>query len=213
MNGLKNTLIFALGCATGLGAAWYYLKKRYEKIAQDEINSVKETYCAFNKAHEETEAEEITMGTNDTEETESSSNEAADMARRKPSIMEYASLLNKENTRENYTEYNKENGGNKSMKEANTTQIMPSIIPPDEYGENIDYEQISLTYYADDILTDDEDIPLSSRDIENVLRTDFADYFGEFEDDAVYIRNDEMEAYYEILRDNRTYEEVIGANA
>ena len=36
--------VFAAGAAIGSGAAWYLLKDKYAKIAQAEIESVKETF-------------------------------------------------------------------------------------------------------------------------------------------------------------------------
>lgn len=42
--GLKNTIIFAVGAAIGSAVTWKVLKTKYEQIANEEIESVKETY-------------------------------------------------------------------------------------------------------------------------------------------------------------------------
>ena len=46
-------------------------------------------------------------------------------------------------------------------------------------------------------------------DIENVVGLDFADHIGEYEDDAVHIRNERLRCDYEILRDLRKYSDVL----
>ena len=43
--GLKNTIIFAVGAAVGSAVTWKLLKTKYEQIANEEIASVKETYA------------------------------------------------------------------------------------------------------------------------------------------------------------------------
>lgn len=90
-------------------------------------------------------------------------------------------------------------GGSESMNEEKRIEV----IPPDEYGENEDYDLISLNYYSDGILTDDIDDPIE--DVEKIIGPDALDSFGEWEDDAVYVRNDERKCYYEILKDLNKY--------
>ena len=41
---LNNVLIFAVGAAIGSAATWYFVKTKYERIAQEEIDSVKEEF-------------------------------------------------------------------------------------------------------------------------------------------------------------------------
>ena len=88
----------------------------------------------------------------------------------------------------------------------------PYVISPDDYGENDNYTQISLVYYAGDgVLADDEDEVVE--DIEDTVGEDFAEHFGEYEDDSVFIRNDRLRCDYEILRDNRSFSDVAeGSN-
>ena len=84
------------------------------------------------------------------------------------------------------------------------TDNMIEVIPPDEFGEYDDYDLIGLTYYANDVLTDDGDFPID--DPEEVVGPDALDSFGEWEDDTVYVRNDTLKCYYEICRDNSEYD-------
>ena len=81
--------------------------------------------------------------------------------------------------------------------------MKPKIIPPEDFGENEDYETISLIYYEDEVLTDDMDEPID--DIENTVGLGYDTHFGEYEDDTVYVVNDRLKCYYEICRDYGNY--------
>ena len=83
----------------------------------------------------------------------------------------------------------------------------PYVIKPEEYGES-GYDTLEFTYYADDILADELDDPVEN--IDEVVGADFADHFGDYEDDSVHIRNDELKCDYEILKDYRSYYDVVG---
>ena len=81
----------------------------------------------------------------------------------------------------------------------------PYVIPPEEFGE-LDYNMISLTYYADDVIADDNNEIIDH--IDETIGNDAINHFGEYEDDSVYIRNDALECDYEILRSEREYSDV-----
>ena len=86
----------------------------------------------------------------------------------------------------------------------------PYVIHRDEYfGQEKDYGQSTLTYYAgDEILVDEEEIPIYQPDkITGPLE------FGKGSGDpnVVHVRNDHLEAEYEIIRDSGFYSvEVLG---
>lgn len=84
---------------------------------------------------------------------------------------------------------------------------MPYVISPDDFGEIEDYERISLVYYSDGILTDENNVPVD--DVENTVGRDSLTHFGEFEDDSVFVRNDRMKCDYEILKDYMDYSDTI----
>lgn len=85
----------------------------------------------------------------------------------------------------------------------------PYVITPDEFGELEDYETTTLTYYSDGVLTDDMDQVVEN--IADTVGNDAVTCFGQYEDDAVYIRNDQRKMDYEILRDYRQYADVLAA--
>lgn len=103
-----------------------------------------------------------------------------------------------------------ENGyTNYSKKEANEdmSKARPYIITPDEFGEDETHETETLFYFEDGILTDSEYIPIE--DIETMVGSQSLKAFGMYEDDAVYVRNDEHLMDYEILKEPNTFAETV----
>ena len=188
MNKTINFTMFVLGVAVGSVVTWRYVEKKYEQIAQDEIDSVKEVF-----SRRETEF---------TENTEARIK--ADNAKEKPSIIEYAARL-REQGYTNYSDMVDEKP--EEVKEESMSIDKPYVIAPEEFGDLDDYETISLTYYADQILADDNDEIVD--DVEDVVGFDSLNSFGEYEDDSVFVRNDRLKCDYEILLDQRKYSSVI----
>lgn len=190
-----NFAMFIVGAGVGSAVAWFYLKKHYEQIAQEEIDSVKSVF-AKNKQDFQSEKN------NDDQED---NQHKADIAKLKPDLVNYAAKLQEEG----YTNYTKHSEKNIREKDEPMPD-KPYVISPDEYANSENYMQISLTYYSDGVLADDEDEIIE--DIDGTVGEDFADHFGEYEDDSVFIRNDRMRCDYEILRDNRSFSDVTGIN-
>ena len=84
----------------------------------------------------------------------------------------------------------------------------PYVIRPEEFGEIEDYELISLTHYSDGVLADDDDEEIEDEEVDEVVGADYADHFGEYEDDRVLVRNDRLKCDYEICLDQRKYSEL-----
>ena len=205
MNKTINFMMFVLGVAVGSVVTWRYVEKKYEQIAQDEIDSVKEV---FSKREAEF-----------TENTEARIK--ADNAKEKPSVIEYAARLRELG----YTNYSDMKAAIQAgtfddlfigdyvdekpeeVKKEPMSVDKPYVIAPEEFGDLDDYETISLTYYADQILADDNDVIVD--DVEDVVGFDSLNSFGEYEDDSVFIRNDRLKCDYEILLDQRKYSSVI----
>lgn len=174
-NSVKIIFAFTLGVAAGSVATWKLIKTKYEQIAKEEIDSVKEVYSKKKElVEDEYDEEEIIEDEN--------------------SEYEYNKIISKQN-------YKNEKGGSESMENEK-----PRIIPPEEFGENDDYETISLIYYEDDVLTDDVGDVIY--DIENTVGEGYETHFGHYEDDTVFVCNDRLKCYYEILRDYGKYSDL-----
>ena len=190
MNKATGFVMFVLGAAVGSVATWQYTKKKYERIAQEEIDSVKEI---FSKRESAAEVEIVTP------EPQTAK---VGKPEEKPDITEYAARLE----REGYTNYSNVSAGEKK-EEQEAMEMKPYVISPEEFGEFEDYERISLSYYADQILADEDDEKVE--DVDNVVGLESLAHFGEYEDDSVFVRNDRLKCDYEILLDQRTYSDVI----
>lgn len=180
MNKVTGFALFAVGAAIGSLVTWKLVKTKYERIAQEEINSVKETF-----------------------------------AKRKPIISSDGQVSNSQSDFEKYSSltktYNKADDEDSEENEEEGEPDMsdgPQVISPDEFGQNDSYDIVSLNYYADGVLTDDWDNVID--DPEETVGPDIENHFGEYEEDTVYVINDEHGAYYEICRDLRNYSDVVG---
>lgn len=182
------SLGFIIGAASGATVAWYLLKDKYETLAQEEIDSVKEVF-----ARREQEMKDETVKRNVAEGIK-------DSDRTKPDLKEYAEQL-KKNGYTRYSDLSADDGG------VSDKQTKPYVIPPEQFGDNEGHEQISLTYYADGVLADENDEVIE--DVEDAVGIDSLNHFGEYEDDSVFVRNDARKCDYEILLDQRTYSEVV----
>ena len=180
---------FIFGVAVGVAASRAYFKDKYEKEKQEEIDSIKEVF-AKRKSRERKQV--------------SDAREKADAAKSKPDVKNYANLLRgKRYDTVQTTGY---------VSVEKTVPIDgedgPCVIPPDEFGDIEEYDTISLTYYSDKVLTDSDDRPMSESDITLHIGDEALTSFGEYEDDSVFVRNDKLKCYYEILIDNDPYSEI-----
>lgn len=210
MNKVTGFVLFVAGAAIGSVATWYYTNKKceekYKQIAQEEIESVKEVFAKNASAHKDEE----------TSPDEQSVEEKAEMAREKPSVAEYAKILAKKGYNTNYSnapimveddEEQSDDPGEEPGKYFGDENAQPYVIAPEQFAELDEYDRISLTYYADHILADDDDRIME--DVEGTVGFESLTHFGEYEDDSVYVRNDRLKVDYEILRDERKYSDVI----
>jgi hypothetical protein len=83
---------------------------------------------------------------------------------------------------------------------------IPYVITPEAFMEHEDYDHVTLTYYADGVLADENDEIIDN--VDDVVGLESLKHFGEYEDDSVYVRNDGRKIDYEILLDNREYSEI-----
>ena len=198
-NKITSFMIFIFGAAVGSVVTWQYTKKKYEQIAQEEIDSVKETFSKL---------KEVKSKDNESDEN-NNARTIVERAKDKPSILEYAAKLHKQG----YTNYSNTDSlsedSNVSEEEVDENMIndKPYVISPDEFGEFDDYDVISLTYYADQVLADENDELVE--DIEETVGFESLNTFGQYEDDSVFVRNDRLKCDYEILLDQRKYSDVI----
>lgn len=201
MSKLGTTFAFLIGVAVGGAGTWYFLKEVYAQQSEQDISSAKE---AFHLREEKLKAEIDDLKTqlkgeedvtSDIPQTVLSNGKVQD----KGNVVEYA--------RGKYQQYSPSPIPNRPAPEPEPKAYdieAPYVISPDEFGE-IDYTQISLTYYADGILADENGEIVDN--IEEIVG-DALEHFGEYEDDSVFCRSDPKRCDYEILKDLRRYADV-----
>lgn len=194
MNKATGIAAFIFGVAVGSGATWYFLKDKYEKLAQEEIDSVKKVFSKRNQ--------DISNDSED-EKPEEDQAEPADST-----LIKYERGLNALD----YTSYSVETPATEEKQVEEETEEpvndgSPYVIPPEEFGMEDDYDQISLTYFSDHILTDENNELVE--EVDRVIGFDSLNHFGEYEDDSVFVRNDRLKCDYEILLDQRRYSDVL----
>ncbi|WP_417040231.1 hypothetical protein [Coprobacter fastidiosus] len=182
---LTKVFIFTMGAAVGSLVTWKIVKTKYEKIAQEEIDSVKEVF-----SRKENQIYEHIIRENSAEEHKIEA---------KPDLQELAEQI-------------------KTLKyvieaeEKSEVKDRPYVISAEEFGQaDDDYDIVSLNYYADEVLTDDFDIPIVNAD--DVVGLESFKHFGEYVEDVVYVRNDKLKAEYEIVRMDEKYSDIVNNNS
>lgn len=192
---ITTILTFLLGAAAGSAATWYLLKNKYEQIAQEEIESVKEVYAARYSSEDSESVDEESEDIDNLQETIEEKDaqwdrveEAAKTLRPKemPNLMEYAHKL-------------------QELHYADET--VPYVIAPEQFDENEDYVTESLIYYRDGVLVDEWDNIIEN--VDDLIGKESLTHFGEYEDDSVHVRNDLLKTDYEILRVEGNYSDVM----
>lgn len=82
----------------------------------------------------------------------------------------------------------------------------PYVITPEELGEIDEFDTTTLYYYADEVLTTLQDEVVE--DVEDTVGLDFAEHYGEYEDDSVCVRNEKHKCDYEILKVSEKYSDT-----
>ena len=201
---LSKFIVFAAGACIGSVVTWRLVKKYYNNITNKEIADVKDWYAR--KYGEKSESKKaaavgdvIRDGIKDGMKKPVTENDIRNLTARLQN-MGYVDYSNKEDEPVKKTEKIEE-------KEEVDNVERPYVIEPRYFDEYDDYNTINLTLYADGVLVDDS----SNEPVEDVDETvglDNLDHIGDYEEDAVHIRNDKLRCDYEILCDTKKYSEI-----
>lgn len=205
---MHKVIIFIGGVAAGSFVTWRLLKEKYIRQTQEEINEVREHY------RKKKESEEVTVDSNGSTET----NE-------KPDLIAYAAKL----TKNGYIDYTdpksivKATGDTidavvqKTNEESLDPVILndpsyqpPYIISPEDFAIDDEYTIVNLNYYIDGVLTDEDDNIVEN--VDDVVGLENLNHMGEYEDDALHVRNENYKCEYEILLSRRLYHDTTEVN-
>ena len=205
MKRLLNFVVLTLAASTGFYLGWMYSKKRYENLADDEVASIKKMM-------------EDRYGTKDIPAKEKSVKAVEDTTKKDIPVGVVKTSIKELKKKEGYKDYAKQYQGEASDKRIpgspdNDMVIIaegvrpdkPYIITPEDFSES-NFESITLFYYADKVLADDDYNVILN--IEELIGEGSLESFGMYEDDSVHVRNDILGIDYEILLDERYFGKI-----
>ena len=201
---LFNVFLVAVGAAIGSAVTWKVVKDKYERIAQEEIDSVKEE---FKRLYEEPQVVEEVVIQNEVDD-EIIEPEEDVFEPTNDEVFEYHNIASRYRSSEDIEEENDEEGGMGDLDEAPYING-PYVISPDDFRcSPPGYNAQALDYFSDGVLADGWGAVM---DIEKTIGEDSLNHFGEYADDILYVRNERLEIDYEITCDPRTYKEIYNS--
>lgn len=218
---LCKFFLFTAGAAIGSVVTWKLVKTKYEQIAQEEIDSVKEEYASLMKLMRDKLKNSAVHPYESTETDENADDnypddDDRDLTPHEQEMVEYYKLTSKyrSNDNEKVSEENNKNneeGGNGDEDDLGFPYINgPYVISAEDFNSSPPgYNAQPLDYFADGVLADGWGVVL---DIEETIGEDSLEHFGDDQDDILYVRNERNEIDYEVTRDPRTYDEVRRTN-
>lgn len=192
-NAIKNVLLLTGGVAIGGGAGYLITKKmleaRFEADLNEQIAEVKEYYKLLRKEGEYSQLIKPTE-------------ESVIQPKYEDVISEYSGEESEEEEAVMV-----EPDSDEEERDPNE----PYVISVDEYmNDRENYDKNTVTYFeVDDVLVDEREQVIP--DVENTVGIDSLTKFGHNSNDknVVYVRNERIEADFEVLLDTRSYSETV----
>jgi hypothetical protein len=173
---------FAIGGISGFLFANHVLKEKYDKIVEEEVESIK---ASFRKYQIDQEAEKESE-----EEIEAVKQE----------YEELVDNLGYDTISEDMIE---------EIPEPNENEVHHMIISEDQFGKIEDYETITLLLLQDGVMVDDDYDRMSDEEIQWAIGDVDLKAFAKSDAETMYIRNNRIKVYYEIVKDDQTYAEIV----
>lgn len=180
-----------IGAAAGFAGGYFFGKNKYQALADKEIADVKKLYESHFAPKQDANDE----------------NKDTIVKEKQPAPVESNDV---------YTDYTKKYAGGdvskelppeilkgKSKKSA-TNKKPPYVITGFQLGELEDYKVVTLVYYKDKVLADEDGNII--KNYKEVVGPDALNSFGE--NDATYVRDDNIKIDYEILLDERSFSDI-----
>lgn len=204
---MKNFFTFVTGLVIGSVVTYVIVKDKFEKIAQEEIDSVKEVFGRRVEKEADKKVEKIAE--KEVEKIRKEYNKYDNLAKNYTSYSENKPEENDEEDEVEEVCENNEDGVEIFEVERASNSDRPYVIDPWDFGGEDGYDTITLNYYADGVLTDDDNNVIEDEEIDDIVGKDFAEHFGEYEKDCVCVRNDRLKTDYEICRDLIEYSTLL----
>jgi hypothetical protein len=208
LSGRDLTIGLVVGLIAG-GVAGYFLARRrletkYEKIAEQEIDDMREHFRARLVSREE-KPDLAGLDTKVSELNYAAEQQPGELNVQVERTPEQQNVFDRI-----HTEKDADEGWDFAAEMASRTPELPYVIHYNERGERDDLEEISLTYYAvDDVLCDQEDKVVDDQD--RVVGLVNLDKFGHGSNDSaiVYVRNEYLHLDIEVVKSPNSYAEEV----
>lgn len=200
---ISGIAIFSIGFISGILATVQYMKKQNKEIEEEvEIESEKMPGGEIPENNDVIERmEEMTEEFEEYEER--IKNEGYYVNEKTTVISESGDIMYDSDKPDPPVCRYDENGY--EMEEYTVMADRPYNIPPEEYEVYCEadgtWNSEEYTYYADGYVTDSQGLPVSPEDVIRCIGTEFPNWFGTYEDDQIWIRNDELRMDFSVVRD------------
>ena len=191
---------FVAGAAAGALATYKFVKDKYEKLAKAEAESFEAKLKEMRKNEKSPMVESAPNEEPNKKISSEIEKEAPESVRRS-----YEKIVRESG----YTDYSAISQGKPASDPTPVLKEVPQVIDPDEFGEYDDYREMTLLYFTDHVLSDKDGNIISTEEAEELLGPVWAQSFGEYEEDAVHIRNDAHKCYYEVIMESRLYSDML----
>lgn len=209
---VKSSLIFIGGFASGVAAA-YFVATHFLEIE----------FIDDNEPEENSESEPEEISENEPEKIEEQTKEVnTETSQADPFGEAYKGVEDNDH----YVDYTRLLEKVKYNTDPESDDLYDNVIPDDvdifgdpiekpmgvddvEFGQDFDYDEITLRYYEKQgLLTDDWDETVE--DIENTVGNEAMEKLRKGDSDAVYVKNDRLKTYYEIVCHTEDYPGISG---
>ena len=210
---ISGIAIFSIGFVSGILATKLYMKKQNEKIEEDDEIESEKMPGGENPENNDIIARMEEMTEEFEEYEERIKNEGYYVNEKTTVISESGDIMyDSDRPDPPVCRYDEEGY---EMEEYTVMADRPYNIPPEEYEVYCEadgtWNSEEYTYYADGYVTDSQGLPVSPEDVIRCIGTEFPNWFGTYEDDQIWIRNDELRMDFSVVRDLDNFVDIADA--
>ena len=210
---ISGIAIFSIGFISGILATAQYMKKQNKEI-EDEVEIESEKMPGGENPENNDVIERMEEMTEEFEEYEERIKNEGYYVNEKTTVISESGDIMYDSDRPDPPVCRYDENGYE-MEEYTVMADRPYNIPPEEYEvyceANGTWNSEEYTYYADGYVTDSQGLPVSPEDVIRCIGTEFPNWFGTYEDDQIWIRNDELRMDFSVVRDLDNFVDIADA--
>ena len=210
---ISGIAIFSIGFVSGILATAQYMKKQNKEI-EEEVEIESEKMPGGENPENNDVIERMEEMTEEFEEYEERIKNEGYYVNEKTTVISESGDIMYDSDRPDppVCRYDEEGY---EMEEYTVMADRPYNIPPEEYEVYCEadgtWNSEEYTYYADGYVTDSQGLPVSPEDVTRCIGTEFPNWFGTYEDDQIWIRNDELRMDFSVVRDLDNFVDIADA--